>query len=96
MEKNSDYTQEPKNVAEGDGWRAEPAPAALPPELGSVPLPPWAHWLAQDADGTWWAYEAHPNRHDTGWYENEVGRFRRVGHGAPNEAWESALIRLQP
>jgi hypothetical protein len=41
-----------------------------PSRLG--PLPDWAEWLAQDADGAWWAFEAEPNQHDRGWYENEV------------------------
>lgn len=31
-------------------------------------LPDWALWLAQDADGAWWCYEAEPNQHGTGWY----------------------------
>ena len=35
-------------------------------------LPDWAEWIAQDANGAWWAYEAEPNQQDTGWYENEV------------------------
>ena len=57
-------------------------------------LPDWAEWLAQDADGGWWAYEAEPNRHDTGWYENEVGRYRRVGQGDPNPDWRHSLVRV--
>ena len=50
-------------------------------------LPEWVRYLAQDADGTWWGYEAHPNRHETGWYENEVGRCLRLGRGAPRPDW---------
>lgn len=30
-------------------------------------LPGWVEWLAQDADGTWWAYEAEPNQQERGW-----------------------------
>lgn len=66
-----------------------------PPELARVALPGWAEFLAQDADGTWWAYEAHPNQQHHGWYENEVGRIRRLIQGPPNENWERALIRLR-
>jgi hypothetical protein len=58
------------------------------------PLPDWEAWLAQDADGAWWCFEAEPNQHDTGWYENEVGRYRKVGQDAPNPAWREVLIRL--
>ncbi len=60
------------------------------------PLPAWAEWVAQDADGAWWAFEAEPNQSDTGWYENEVGRYQKVGHGLPNPHWQDALIRVQP
>jgi hypothetical protein len=66
----------------------------LPPELAGIPLPGWAHFLAQDADGAWWAYEAHPNQQHNGWYENEVGRIQALGRGVPNEKWEESLIRL--
>lgn len=57
-------------------------------------LPEWVAWLAQDADGIWWAYEAEPNQHDCGWYENEVGRSLRFDQGAPNPEWVSTLRRL--
>ena len=61
-------------------------------------LPSWAKWIAQDADGAWWAYEAHPNQHDIGWYENEVGQIFQLGRGEPNPAWPTSLrkINLQP
>jgi len=58
-------------------------------------LPSWAKWVAQDADGTWWAYEAEPNQQHNGWYENEVGRIQRLQAGAPNPAWQEMLIRIQ-
>lgn len=31
-----------------------------------------------DEDGCWWCYEAEPQQHDRGWYENEVGRTQRL------------------
>jgi hypothetical protein len=58
-------------------------------------LPDWAAWLAQDADGTWWAYEAEPNKQDHGWYENEVGRIQRLGLSAPPADWEATLARRE-
>ena len=54
-------------------------------------VPAWARWLAQDADGTWWAYEAEPNQLDHGWYENEVGRIVRLGQTAPPDDWDDRL-----
>lgn len=62
---------------------------------GPLPAcPGWAAWLAQDADGAWWCFEAEPNQHDRGWYENEVGRYRKVGQGPANPDWREALLRL--
>jgi len=56
-------------------------------------LPSWVQWLAQDADGTWWAYEAEPNEADHGWYENEVGRCLRLETGSANPDWRESLRR---
>lgn len=58
-------------------------------------LPEWAAWLAQDEDGTWWVYEAEPNKQHNGWYENEVGRFVRLGKDTPPVDWETTLRRLR-
>lgn len=58
-------------------------------------LPDWADWIAQDADGTWWAYEAEPNQHDIGWYENEVGRIQRLSRAEPNPDWAESLTRVR-
>ena len=61
-------------------------------------VPAWATWLAQDADGTWWAYEyeAEPNKQDHGWYENEVGRILRLEKTAPPDDWEATLRPWPP
>ena len=57
------------------------------------PLPDWVNWLAHDADGALWGYEAEPNKQDNGWYENEVGRIVRLGQEAPPADWETTLVR---
>ncbi|MBU1192072.1 MAG: hypothetical protein KKE76_10185 [Gammaproteobacteria bacterium] len=57
-------------------------------------IPDWAAWLAQDADGTWWAYEVEPNQQECGWYENEVGRIQRLDKDVPNPKWMATLTRL--
>ncbi len=54
-------------------------------------LPPWARWLAMDADGQWWCYEAEPHRHERGWYENEVGRCRRIDRCEAVADWTKSL-----
>jgi hypothetical protein len=76
----------------------EIVPVPIDPHSGcsvpSVPIPEWAQFIAQDADGTWWAYEAEPNQQDTGWYENEVGRIRRLGKTEPPTDFREMLIKL--
>jgi len=54
-------------------------------------LPEWVNWLAQDADGTWWAYEVEPLQHFSGWYENEVGQCIRLEKQDANENWRETL-----
>lgn len=56
----------------------------------SLPRPHWVRWIAQDSSGAWWGYSEEPLRNDTGWYENEVGRCVRIGHG-PAQQWELSL-----
>ena len=58
-------------------------------------LPAWALWVAQDADGAWWAYEAEPNQQHNGWYENEVGRIARLKKDDPNPDWQNTLKRVR-
>jgi hypothetical protein len=58
--------------------------------------PGWVNWIAQDADGAWWGYEAEPNQQHNGWYENEVGRIVRLGTGAPPDDWQQTLKRRPP
>ncbi len=51
-------------------------------------------WVAQDEDGTWWAYEAEPNQQHNGWYENEVGRLQRLVVGPRPDDWSVMLFRV--
>lgn len=60
----------------------------------NVTLPPWVHWLAQDADGTWWGFEQEPLQHDIGWYENEIGRYIRLGSEPANAHWRDSLRKV--
>jgi hypothetical protein len=57
-------------------------------------IPPWVVWIAQDSDGTWWAYQHEPNMSDTGWYENEVGALMRLMKSDPNPAWKLSLRKI--
>ena len=61
--------------------------------LQNMTLPGWVNWLAQDADGTWWAFEIEPLMHDQGWYENEIGRCVRLVQEQANRDWELTLMR---
>ena len=55
-----------------------------------VAIPAWVYWIAQDSSGVWWGYSVEPLRHDSGWYENEVGRYIRLGISPPVD-WECSL-----
>ena len=57
-------------------------------------LPSWARWLAQDADGTWWAYEHEPNEGAASWYENEVGITRRLIKQPVESDWRRSLVKI--
>jgi hypothetical protein len=60
-------------------------------------IPAWVRWIAQDSNGAWWGYSAEPLRHDSGWYENEAGRYISLGTGNPRD-WVHSLrvVRLPP
>jgi hypothetical protein len=57
-------------------------------------MPGWVRWIAQDSTGTWWGYSAEPLRNDSGWYENEVGRYVSLGRTAPGD-WFNSLERMR-
>jgi hypothetical protein len=59
-------------------------------------VPGWVRWIAQDADGAFWGYEAEPNQQHNGWYENEVGRIVKLGMGEPLADWTATLTRWPP
>ena len=56
-------------------------------------VPEWVTWIAQDADGAIWGYEAEPNQQYNGWFENEVGRIVKLGMGEPPAHWQATLAR---
>ena len=58
-------------------------------------LPDWVRWIAQDADGSWWAYEHEPNMSDSGWYENEVGRSFQLLRDTPNSLWRQEIHNIE-
>jgi hypothetical protein len=63
--------------------------------LQTAKLPTWVNWLAQDADGSWWGFEAIPNEQHNGWYENEVGRYVRLCQEPPNDNWQNSLHKIK-
>jgi hypothetical protein len=58
-------------------------------------MPEWVCWLAQDADGVWWGYQAEPNQSHNGWYENEVGDSVRLGEKPYINDWKESLERIK-
>ena len=58
-------------------------------------LPEWAHWIAQDGDGSWWAYQHEPNMADSGWYENELGQSLHMRKDMPNPFWRQEIHNIE-
>ena len=58
-------------------------------------IPTWVGWLAQDADGSWWGYEHEPLQHDSGWYENELGRNIKLVPQPQQVEWEQSLMKIE-
>lgn len=61
--------------------------------LAGIITPKWAQWLAQDADGTWWAYEHAPK---PGRYRFQVdtGEADIISTTSCNPNWRDTLRRL--
>ena len=57
-------------------------------------LPDWVQYIAQDADGQWWAYQTEPNLSHISWYENEVGQILKLEKDAPNPDWQTSLQKV--
>ena len=58
-----------------------------------IEIPEWVNWMAQDSNGVWWGYSVEPLRNDNGWYENEVGRYVRLGVDNAND-WQRSLVKI--
>lgn len=58
-------------------------------------LPAWVHWIAQDANGSWWGFEVEPLQNHSGWYENEVGRCIKITDAGMNPHWRDTLRARQ-
>ncbi len=64
-------------------------------QANEVKLPPWVCWIAQDADGCWWGFEAEPNQSYSGWYENEIGGYILLAEEDPDIRWRITLRRIR-
>ena len=53
----------------------------------------WVNWIAQDSTGSWRGYSVEPLRNETGWYENELGRYVWLGESDPND-WQRSLQKI--
>ena len=62
-------------------------------DLPDIEIPDWVNWIAQDSNGVWWGYSVEPLRNDNGWYENEVGKYVRLGKDN-SEGWKESLSRI--
>lgn len=63
-------------------------------DFSSITLPDWVNWVAQDASGVWWGYQAEPLQNHHGWYENEVGQIIELTTEPPNPNWPDSLQKI--
>ena len=63
--------------------------------LQKFTYPDWVCWLAQEESGAWWGYEQEPLQHDSGWYENEIGRYIKVADEPGNPDWRKTLRKIK-
>ena len=63
-------------------------------DISTFDLAEWVLWIAQDEDGVWWGYECEPHQHDSGWYENEVGRCIKLVLTKVNPDWRLTLQKV--
>jgi len=61
----------------------------LKPDLSAINVPEWVHFIAQDADGSWWGYSVEPLENHRGWYENEVGQNVKLLQTEASDNWRS-------
>ena len=54
----------------------------------------WVRWIAQDTDGSWWAYEHEHNMSDCGWYENEPGRSIYLQKDQLDPQWSQKIYMI--
>lgn len=56
--------------------------------------PSWASWMAQDADGEWWAYEKKPvirvSWNENFWFSGGDGR-KKICNGSAIVPWAETL-----
>lgn len=60
--------------------------------------PPWAKWLAQDADGAWYWYSERPHVSTSNpvWMRSPTSKFERAGWSSSSHAWRTSLEPRQP
>ena len=59
---------------------------------GVLQVPPGYNWIAQDRNGSWWAYESRPSPLNEIW--SLVGIFEPISQGKPNPNWRDTLRQV--
>lgn len=59
-----------------------------------VPIPDWAKCVAQDRDGSWWAYEITPKPEREDRWNAHHGKHEFIANSAPNPNWRETLRRV--
>ena len=63
---------------------------------GDEPAPSWARWVAQDWNGSWWAYEKKPSPIETSSHWHERGKKQGLCNSSENgvDNWKEMLFEL--
>jgi len=67
----------------------------LKPDLSAVEVPEWVRFIAQDSDGSWWGYSVEPLQNHRGWYENELGKNKKLLESVTHESWQDSLFKYK-
>lgn len=67
----------------------------LKPDLTTISVPEWVRFIAQDSDGSWWGYSVEPLQNHRGWYENELGKNKKLfeAEAEANGEWQNSLFK---
>lgn len=59
-----------------------------------VRISPWAKWIAQDEDGTWWEFSEKPKASNSVW-DNYSAMVNKIANGFPPKDFTKELYEVK-